>query len=293
MTNKTITTTELGREFGMTAPQLSVIINSIAKGATVDELRYFMLVAKKTGLDPLSKQIHFVKRKSRNLDGSYTEVASIQTGIDGYRAIAERTGTLAGIDDVLYDTEDAQHPNKATVTVHRMVAGQRIPFTASARWNEYAQTKKDYKTNQISTTGLWAKMPFLMLGKCAEALALRKAFPNDLSGIYTNEEMQEADNELKTTPEQPSQSQTIAPKPTVEKTTTYKRVVDDPRETGEATDGEFEPCEVEKKENNTPPLPLCQETGVAISEAEYDYSMRHFGRPLSREAQKTAKPINK
>lgn len=180
----------VGKEFGMTEGQMSVITNSIAKGATPDELRLFLYTAKRCGLDPFSKQIYFVKRKTRNADGTYSETGAIQTGIDGYRAIAERAGGLAGIDDVLYDDETKEHPNKATVTVYRIVSGQKVHFAASARWSEYCQI--NYKTQKPQ--GLWAKMPYLMLGKCAEALALRKAFPNDLSGIYTSEEMQQADN---------------------------------------------------------------------------------------------------
>ena len=72
------------------------------------------------------------------------------------------------------------------VTVYRMVSGQRVAFSASARWAEYAP--------QGSQGFMWQKMPFLMLGKVAEALALRKAFPLDLSGLYTQEEMAQADN---------------------------------------------------------------------------------------------------
>lgn len=135
-----------------------------------------MAVAKKSGLDPFTRQIHFVKRGG---------VGTIQTGIDGYRAIAERSGTLAGIDDAVYDDEISDHPQKASVTVYKLQGGVKTSFTASARWSEYNQ----------ATSPIWKKMPYLMLGKCAEALALRKAFPNDLSGLYTNEEMAQADNE--------------------------------------------------------------------------------------------------
>lgn len=174
---------------GFTSEQVELVRTSSAKDATDDELKLFLFIAQRTGLDPLTKQIHFVKRKTRQSDGSFKSIMTVQTGIDGYRAIAERTGQLAGIDDPVYDTEDANAPNKATVTVYKMVNNQRCPFTATARWKEYYPGE---------THGfMWLKMPYLMLGKCAEALALRKAFPNDLSGIYTNEEMQQADGDMK------------------------------------------------------------------------------------------------
>ncbi|MBL8030347.1 MAG: phage recombination protein Bet [Candidatus Doudnabacteria bacterium] len=161
----------------LTQQQLELIRNTVAKGATPDELKLFLIVANRAGLDPFTRQIHFVKRGGR---------ATVQTGIDGYRAIAERSGSLAGIEDALYDAEDQVHPNKATVTVYRMVSGQRVPFSASARWDEYVpQSGQDF---------MWRKMPYFMLGKVAEALALRKAFPNDLSGLYIHEEMQRDDN---------------------------------------------------------------------------------------------------
>lgn len=159
----------------LSAEQIELIKTTIAKDASDDELKLFIYTASRVGLDPLAKQIHFVKRGGQ---------MTIQTGIDGYRAIAERTGTLAGIDDAIFDSETALHPNKASVTVYRMVAGQRVGFTASARWVEYSQPQGF----------MWKKMPYLMLGKCAESLALRKAFPNDLSGLYTNEEMAQADS---------------------------------------------------------------------------------------------------
>lgn len=158
--------------------QIELIKRTVAKDATNDELKLFLIVAARSGLDPFSRQIHFVKRKGQG---------TFQTGIDGYRAIAERSRSLAGIDDPIYDTEDEAHPNKASVTVYRLIDGIKSSFTASARWNEYVPGPgQDF---------MWRKMPYLMLGKVAEALALRKAFPNDLSGLYTHEEMAQADNE--------------------------------------------------------------------------------------------------
>lgn len=172
-----------------TREEVELIKQTVAKDATDGELKLFLHTAQKSGLDPFSRQIFFVKRKVKSGYG-YKDVASIQTGIDGYRAIAERTGELAGIDDPVYE-EEKDKPKKATVTVYRMVdkgAGmkEKVGFTASARWSEYAPASD-------SSWSMWTKMPFLMLGKCAEALALRKAFPHDLSGIYTAEEMAQAD----------------------------------------------------------------------------------------------------
>lgn len=166
--------------------RLDLLKRTYAKGCTDDEWELFVAICKRTGLDPFTKQIYPVKRWDKK---AAREVMTPQTGIDGYRAIAERTGTYAGSDDPVYDVENEPHPNKATVTVWRLIAGQRVPFSASARWNEYVQ-----KDREGRPTKFWAQMPYLMLGKVAESLALRKAFPNDLSGLYTKEEMDQADN---------------------------------------------------------------------------------------------------
>lgn len=207
-----------------TQEQVNLITRTVAKGATPDELKLFLYTASRTGLDPLTKQIHFVKRKDQ---------MTIQTGIDGYRAIAERTGTLAGIEDVIYDVEDKPRPNKATVTVWRLINGEKVPFTASARWGEYVMTYYDKEKGQMVTGQMWQKMPYLMLGKCAEALALRKAFPNDLSGLYTNEEMQQADNKVDDLPP--------PPRPPVKNKDDNEEIVteEELHELSEAMDGEI------------------------------------------------------
>ncbi len=139
------------------------------------DLELFLYTCKRTGLDPLARQIYALPRAGK---------MTIQTGIDGYRVIADRTGKLAGISDYLFDSEDKPFPAKATVTVRKLMDGGILgDFTATARWGEYQ-----------AGGPMWKKMPYLMLGKCAEALALRKAFPADLSGVYTTEEMAQADN---------------------------------------------------------------------------------------------------
>lgn len=155
-----------------------------------DDLLLFLYTCKRTGLDPLTRQIYAVYRWNNQLG---REVMGIQTGIDGMRLVAQRSNQYAGQDDVVYTPDDEvdPHPTKASVTVYKQIKGSRVSFTASARWSEYAQTNKDGKP-----VVMWAKMPYLMLGKCAEALALRKAFPNELSGIYAAEEMGQAENPL-------------------------------------------------------------------------------------------------
>lgn len=146
-----------------TPEQISLIQRTVARGATVDELGLFFNIAKRAGLDVFTKQVHFVKRKVWNADKkSYDEVGTTQTGIDGYRAIADRSGSYAGSDDAIFDTETESHPGKAMVTVYRIVGGQRCAYTASARWSEYAPINP--KTNEIM--GQWKKMPYLMLSKC-------------------------------------------------------------------------------------------------------------------------------
>ena len=155
-----------------------------------EDLLLFLYTCKRTGLDPLTKQIYAVFRWNTRLG---KETMAIQSGIDGFRLVAQRTKEYAGQDDVIFDPADekAKYPTKASVTIYKLIGGQRVPFIASARWNEYVQLDK----NKLPKS-MWVNMPYLMLGKCAEALALRKAFPNELSGIYSDEEMAQASNPL-------------------------------------------------------------------------------------------------
>lgn len=157
--------------------KIDLIKRTVAAGATHDELELFFHQARRAGLDPLAKQIYYVKRKGKGV---------IQVGIDGLRLIADRTGKYAGSDDAHFDgSSDRGYPMKASVTVYKMVQGQRCPFSATARWDEY------YPGDDQGFQ--WRKMPHAMLAKCAEALALRKAFPADMSGLYIHEEMEQAD----------------------------------------------------------------------------------------------------
>lgn len=164
--------------------ELDIIKTTVAKGATDDELKLFLYYCATQNLNPLAKDVYFTKRNGKN--GATTAYI---TSIDTYRSRAEDTGCYAGNDDPVFD--DEQNPKKASVTVYKLVGGVRCPFTATARWDQY------YPGDLQGF--MWRKMPHLMLGKCAEALALRKAFPKQYKGLYIKEEMQQAGSEASTT----------------------------------------------------------------------------------------------
>ena len=188
----------------LTRNQVDLIKRTVAKGASDDELRLFVQVCKGANLNPFLRQVHLVPRWDSKIGA---EVRAIQVGIDGFRAVAESSGAYAGNDDPIYDGESEipvtkyenkkpieaklTVPSKATVTVYKLMDGQRYGFTATARWEEY------YPGQKMGFQ--WHIRPYLMLGKCAEALALRKAFPKLLSGMYAQEEMDrtaQPDNEV-------------------------------------------------------------------------------------------------
>jgi phage recombination protein Bet len=160
----------------ITPDQMALITKTVAKDATPDELKLYLYDCARQGVHPLDKLIHFTKRS-----GKYTPV----TSIDFMRIQAANTGDCLGISDPVFTAGPTDPANfAATVTVKRIVQGQVAEFTATARWSEY-------KPDQAF---MWQKMPHTMLGKCAEALALRKGFPKQLAGLYAREEMDQAES---------------------------------------------------------------------------------------------------
>lgn len=163
------------------------------KSASNGELAVFFHYCQRTGLDPFSRQIYMIARREKQ-DGQWVEKQTIQVGIDGFRVIRDRIADRAGLDveyedTIWYDADGQPHdvwlspepPVACRVVVIK--GGRRFPGVV--RTAAYAAVNKDGEM-----VAQWRTQPDHMIEKCAEAFALRRAFPNDLGGLYIDDEMQ-------------------------------------------------------------------------------------------------------
>lgn len=161
-----------------------VIRKSVAKGSTDAELEFFLNICVERQLSPFSGKIHFMKIGDK---------VSVITGIDGFRSLAARTGKYKGQTPILYSDEEGNWSElwmKKTppfaCKVGVINSNFENPVYYIALWSENSKRG-----------GQWDKMPSHMLAVRAQCHALRMAFPDELGGIYGEEEMYQEKNDAK------------------------------------------------------------------------------------------------
>lgn len=192
------------KQTSFTPAQRKALAHMGVDQATDEDLAVFFHQIKRTGLDPFAKQIYMIGRRSRTPSGQYEMKYTIQTGIDGLRLIGHRAASKAG-ETVHNDQAEFMDNNGKwhagwslqwglPVAALARVYRNGSPFTGFANFDEYKQTTRNGQLNSM-----WATKPTAMIAKCAEALAWRMAFPQDLAGVYSEEEMGQASNTMAAT----------------------------------------------------------------------------------------------
>lgn len=172
----------------MTPQQIKLLeLNKIIpQGCPQAQIEFFAAVCEKKKLDPMLRQIHLVERKSKDGFGKWVASYTIQAGIDGMRVIAQRNCKIKSYKRWTEKRENGLYGICEIQTEDRGTYYDELPYS------EYVQTKSDGAPNHF-----WKQMPETMIKKCAEESVLRMMAPEDLSGVYGDDEMQQADSEVK------------------------------------------------------------------------------------------------
>jgi len=195
--------------FGFTQQEISIIKGTMNFNMSDTDLKVFLHVCRHTNLDPLSKQIYAIQRGGK---------MTIQTSIDGFRLIADRTGKYAPGRPTQYHYDENGNLFAATAFVKKFVGNE---------WHEIGE--QAFLCEYVGNTSFWKKMPTVMLSKVAEARALRRAFPSDLSGLYTSDEMDQS-NAVKTEEHAIKEQEPVISKETYEALNEYVNGYDDLRD---------------------------------------------------------------
>lgn len=202
---------EAAKEVGLSEGQWKALVDAVFPSAkTVDGVMLALRYCKARQLDPFKKAVHVVPMYNAKLR---REVETVWPGIGELRTTASRTGVWAGNDDCVFgpglrrkfedkrETKDSQgnktvtreacpemeFPEWAQVTVYKIVGGMRVPFVGpKVRFVEVFSGVKGLRVPNAR----WQLAPWQMIEKCAEAAALRRAFPEEMAGIMTAEEME-------------------------------------------------------------------------------------------------------
>lgn len=170
----------------LTKEQIDLLVKNkiIPEGTPPEQIKFFAEVCQRKKLDPFQRQIHLIERREKDQYGNWKKSYTIQAGIDGMRAIAQRNAKIISYrrwvekrDDDLYGC--------CEIVSDRGKYYDELPF------KEYVQTKANGEP-----VIFWKKFPQTMIKKCAEESVLRMMTPEDLSGIYGDDEMMQADSEM-------------------------------------------------------------------------------------------------
>lgn len=181
------------RELGFTKEQLDLIrMKCMPRDTPMHEAYLFLLKAKAKGLDPLSGEVWLTRQYSDGPSGPSSIRYVIGIGISGCRLLASRTDRYRpSSKPTLYETKPDGSILSATVyiDVYDNHSQQWSEVAGTAYFDEYAVYV--FKAGEIKLAPHWERMPRNMIEKCAEAKAIRRAFPTEFSGIYTAEEMEQ------------------------------------------------------------------------------------------------------
>lgn len=212
-----------------TTEQVALIHRTMMEGASKDDVALFVATCERTGLDPFARQIMPSSRNTQK-NGSWVTLWTWLVTIDGLRKIAVDSGDYegqegpwwCGPDGVWKEIwTDPKNPCfAAKVLVHRK--GFRQGLSGIAKYGSYVQKKKDGTPNQV-----WSTLGDHMTAKCAEALALRRAYPNEMAGLYTADEMAQAGFEM---PEDPKQHPSSTPQQPAQAPAAQPAADDEPRQ---------------------------------------------------------------
>lgn len=182
---------------------IKVLQTSLYPGAAIESIKMVLGYCKAAGLDPMQKPVHLVPmpvKTGRKNSSGYDETEMrdvVMPGIGLYRTQAARSGQYAGMSEpefgpTIDDKVLGRYPEWCRITVRRMLGGSVVEFTAKEYWIENYATKK---RDSSEPNAMWKKRPFGQIAKCAEAQALRKAFPEIVSAEATAEEMEGKETE--------------------------------------------------------------------------------------------------
>ena len=180
----------VARERSLAPETWNALREAVFPAASDEMIAVAVDYCKARNLDPLKKPVHIVE----TWDSAQRKmVETIWPSITELRITATRTGEFAGKDETAYgpDIEESvggikmKYPEWCQVTVYRLVNGERCAFPGEkVYWKEAFAGKKGGEPN-----AMWKKRPYGQLAKCAEAAALRAAFPEEVGEGVTAEEM--------------------------------------------------------------------------------------------------------